>query len=163
MRALRHTRFPAPMRNCYPASLLLAIGLVVTSCAPIPTKTTAVVSVQDAPALPGFLVDFGSAELKIVNVDGKLLYGKISKLSPGQHSVCVEVLKGPTGLFGVAPFLGSCSGILDFTAEAGNEYHVACDRSKDPAELRLLDTKSGSVLAHAPCSPFGFFELPCKK
>jgi hypothetical protein len=150
--------------------LLLVISLGAMGCTPMASKHSAVLSTEDSPTFPFILVDFGSVELHLVKVDGQVIYRRHTELLPGHHSVCVKVMKGPTGLFGVAPFLGTYWGTLEFDAEAGNSYRVQFDGSKEPAELILLNVQSGSILAHTPCISHTFTEalgeiaepLPCK-
>ena len=100
---------------------------------------------------PFFLVDFFSVELSIVEVDAKRVFGPYVVLAPGKHSLTIRARKGPHGYFGVAPFLGTCYGTLEFDAQAEKEYYVEFKR--DSEMLELVDRAAETVLANITCAP----------
>jgi hypothetical protein len=106
------------------------------------------------PSFPFVLLDFGTVELNITELDGKRPSFRSVNLSPGRHSVTIEVLKGSSGMFGVAPFLGKCRSQLEIDAEAGKLYEVELIKEKESEVLRFTDKKTGSILFNAPCIPY---------
>jgi hypothetical protein len=73
-------------------------------------------------------------------------------LAPGLHAVTVEVWKGPTGLFGVAPLLGRCRGRLAIDAAQEATYAIRFQRGDGGEFLQAVDLASGAVVDRVPCA-----------
>ncbi len=138
-------------------SILVAaifIGLLTSACAPIPTKETAVLNVKGKLSFPFLVLDFGSIELNIIELDGKEVNDRSVVLTHGRHSVTIEALKGPHGYLGVAPFLGKCRSQIEIDAEIGKLYEVEFKKEKESEVLRLFEKNTGSILFNTPCTPY---------
>jgi hypothetical protein len=134
----------------------LLVVLASAACAPIPPKETAVVRTEGLIHPPLLGLDFWSSELHIVELDGKpLLLSEFhnAELALGRHLITVEVWKGPTGMFGVAPLLGKCRGQVEIDAEAGKTYVVKFRRDENSEVLESIDGTTGAVLRRVPCAP----------
>jgi hypothetical protein len=122
----------------------------------MPAKETATVRVE-APIHPPLLgLDFWSTDAYIVELDGNSILLPAfhdAALTPGKHTVTVDVWKGPTGLFGVAPLLGKCRGQLPIDAEAGHAYIIKFKRDERAESLESIDSPTGVVLIRVPCVP----------
>jgi hypothetical protein len=140
------------------AHWLVAVLVVLASaaCAPIPSKDIAVVRTEGLIHPPLLGLDFWSSELHIVELDGKPLFLSEfhnAELAVGRHLITVEVWKGPTGMFGVAPLLGKCRGQIEIEAEAGKTYVVKFRRDENSEVLESIDGTTGAVLLRVPCVP----------
>jgi hypothetical protein len=141
------------------ARLLIALAaLACAACATAPSGDHATIRTE-APIHPPLLgLDFWSAEPRIVERDGTPAYLPPfydAVLAPGRHTVTVEVAKGPTGMFGVAPLLGTCRGQVQIDAVAGRGYVVRYKREQDDEVLEVSDREAGAVLVRVPCVPSG--------
>ena len=112
-----NTRRERTLTRFGPLLVVLAVGLLSSACASLPTNDNAVVQVEKTWTFPYFLVDFASVDLYIREVDGKCCLGSSIELTPGAHSLTVEAFKGPNGYLGVAPFAGNGTGKRTFTSE----------------------------------------------
>jgi hypothetical protein len=149
-------RAKEPTRFAY-LLIALSVGLLSPACAPLPTKETAIVHLEGTATFPFVLLDFGSVELRLVELDGSKNQFRSTVFTPGRHSITVDALQGPTGMFGVAPFW-KCRGQLEFDAEAGKAYIIKYKEEKESKELQFLDKTTGAVLFHAPCIPRSVFK-----
>ena len=122
----------------------------------MPAKDTATVRVE-APIHPPLLgLDFWGTDAYIVELDGNSVLLPAfhdAALTPGKHTVTVDVWKGPTGLFGVAPLLGKCRGQLTIDAAVGHAYIIKFKRDERAELLESIDSPTGVVLIRVPCVP----------
>jgi hypothetical protein len=136
--------------------LIALVALACAACATAPAGDHATIRTE-APVHPPLLgLDFWSVEPRIVERDGSPVYlppFHDAVLVPGRHTITVEVAKGPTGMFGVAPLLGTCRGKVQIDAAAGRSYGVRFRREQDGEVLEVSDRGTGAVLVRVPCVP----------
>lgn len=135
---------------------ILFLYLINSACTltPAKDKDTAVLHVVRKLSFPFALLDFGTVDLNIADLDGKKPIHRSVNLTPGKHSVTVEALKGPTGMLGVAPFLGKCHSQFEIDVVAGKSYKVELIREKEKEVFRLSDNISETILFDVPCIPY---------
>lgn len=133
---------------------LIFIFVTQIGCAPTAKENSSIISLKNKLSFPYVFLDFKSASLAIVEIDGVkvLKYGWI-ELPAGKHKIIVEVNKGPTGYLGTAPLLGKCLAELDFVSESGKSYEVAFIRESDKEYLILKDKSTKDIILKSKCEP----------
>jgi hypothetical protein len=141
------------MRQHYSRVLVaFFLCLITSACAPVPTKETSVVYLSHTPTFPYVLLDFGSAEVKLVELDGKKTFEvAFVELPSGEHSFIVEAAKGPTGMFGVAAFVGRCQSKFDLDLLAGKTYAFKFIRTEGSEVIQWMDRGGKRIISEAPC------------
>lgn len=136
--------------------IFLFLHLINTACAPMPTKSTAVLLFRNNWSFPFVILDFGSTAMAVVEINGEEIFKSgWLELPAGRHKVAVQITKGPTGFFGPAPLLGTCRAILDVEVEA-NQIYVIQFKREDKKEIVQIRAKSHErPLLTAPCVPAG--------
>jgi hypothetical protein len=126
--------------------------LITSACAPAPTKETSVVHLPKTITFPYILLDFGSADLYLVELDGNKKYEiGFVEIPSGKHSIIVDAARGPNGFLGVAPFLGHCQGKFYVDLIAGKTYAFKFQRTEISEVIQWIDIDSGKILLDEPC------------
>lgn len=131
---------------------LIFIFVTQIGCAPNATENKSVIAIKNYPTFPYVFLDFKSASLAIVEIDGVkvLKYGWI-ELPAGLHKIVVSVTKGPTGYLGTAPFGGSCLAELEFMSESGKNYKLEFKRENGEEYVILKEKSINKILLKSKC------------